>query len=180
MTLRTLLLILYGALAGASISGASETCGDPLSVRTALRRARVLDGKIICIKGLVYPVAAPKSAGRALFVNELFPTGVRVSMREKGLAIGLVEGSADAGPGHTQYVSDSFKKIDAQWEENARTQPVIAVVLRGVIMRDKGLAKKVAAQLPSDDPYYNPLRMASHRVELVILEVVSAKKADRH
>jgi hypothetical protein len=178
--LKTLILIVCGLFFSAPFSKASDACRTPLSVKTAVRRAQLLDGKTICLKGWEYPIVAPGSAGRTVFVNELVPSGASRSLREKRVAVGLVEGSSDSAPENAQYIPDSFKKIDDLWEEGPSTQPVIEVVLRGIIVRNKGLANKVAAQLPSDDPFYDPLRRPSHSVEFIILEVISAKKVRLH
>ena len=175
MQLKALILTVCGLFFSAPFSKASGMCRTPFTVRAAVERAPLLDGKTICIKGWVYPVPDADSAGRGVFITELLPTGTRMATKGRGFAIGLV-GPSDTSPDYAQYAPDTFKKIDDLIEEGVTTPPVIEVVLRGVIAKNRRLGDKVAAELPSDDPFYDPLRKPSHSVEFIILEVISAKK----
>jgi hypothetical protein len=50
----------------------------------------------------------------------------------------------------------------------------IEVVVKGVLLHEKGLFKSLSARLPPGT-LYDPLRGLSYSIEFVLLEVVSAK-----
>lgn len=147
----------------------AQDCKDVLTVDHVIRYARSLNGKIVCIKGVLRPIR--DSTKTSVFIHEL-TSKAGADARSRKEVIGVMEGSGDAPVGADQYKPQSFKLLDLLSEN---VPPALDVVLRGAIMHEKGLFRKLSARLPSDS-LYDPFRSLSYSVEFVLLEVVSVKE----
>jgi hypothetical protein len=146
----------------------SQECKEILSVDAAVRRARDLDGKVICLQGVLRPI--PTRDKTSATIHEIVSDG-SAGVGSRKTVIGVVEGSGAPGIDAGQYRPESFKLLDQA--EKDISAPVV-VVLRGALMNEKDLFKKLSARLPRD-PMYDPLRDLAYSVEFVLLEVISAK-----
>ena len=150
---------------------AERPCGKVLTVREALRKAASKDQEVVCVTGWL-PLS-PTRAGDGLIAREIVPIGIRPS-EGKLSWIGIIEGD------HSEYArelykAETFSELNEIAQEALKSPfPVVEVVYKGVLLYRRGLLKKLSDRLPPD-PMYDPFRNPSYEVELVVLEVVSAK-----
>jgi hypothetical protein len=162
------LLIVFGAPA---VVGA-QNCKEVLAVDAAIKNSRSLNGKVICVRGILRPISDSKGTG--VMVHELI-SAERASAGQN--AIGVMDWSVESGIDAQLYKPGSFRRLDELLEGigGIRPSPRIEVVFRGAIMNEKGLFKGLSSRLPRDT-LYDPLRGLSYSVEFVLLEVISANK----
>lgn len=156
-------------LAICSVGAAAEPCKEVRSVAGAIRAARKLDGKIICLKGVIPPrLTLNKTASIAV---ELRPLSFSKGSRRQ--AIGIIEWGEESSIDRTSYKPESFKLLDAATRDNGGLAKPLTVVLRGQLAYEKHYYKNLSPRLPAGE-LYDPIRGLAYRVEFVVLEILSA------
>ena len=146
---------------------ARAECKSALGVRDAVRNAQTLDGKPVCLHGMIV-----MTRGSTL-VQELLPLPMKGRQVAKN-RIGLVDWSPETGISEGQYRPESFDLLLAK-EPGAPTEAGsrLSVTVRGVLMYKKNLRARVASVRPNS-PEVRLMREARFEVELVLLEVVKS------
>jgi hypothetical protein len=157
----------------ALLTAGSRPCTETLSVSEATRTAAVKDGHVVCIRGWL-PTEKSALLSEGLIVREIVPIGPRAA-RGKLDRIGIFEGGTSEYAKEL-YKPESFSKLEnlLQRTANARISG-LEVVCRGVLLYKRGLLRRHGVSLPPD-PTYDAFRNSGFDVELVVLEIVSARR----
>jgi hypothetical protein len=148
---------------------AAEDCRRVMTVDGAISNARRLNGKIVCVRGVVEPSVYSWRTAALVFKMH---NGRDADGWRKRREIGVIDWAPETGVDAALYKPDSFKLFDRIPNSPESGKP-LAVVFRGAIMCRKGFLRQLAARLPTGE-LYDPVRGLSFPVELVVVEVVSA------
>jgi len=144
----------------------ADPCKEVLTVEIAIRNAPKLDGKNICLTGIVHPIS-----GTTFLIHEITSTA-RSGTTAKLPAIGIVDWSPETGIREAEYRPGSFKMLEDYFDKGPSLSGSFRVICRGALMYKRHFFRQLDARLPPDS-LYNPLRGLSYTVELVLLEVLS-------
>jgi hypothetical protein len=156
-----------------------QPCATVYSVEEVIQKSRFLDGKSICIVGLIRVRVSREGSQKLAFEIE---SKKPLVLANRGKArIGIVDVAETEGIFLNQYKPNSFELLDvAASLKNARpdAEYVLEVEIKGAIVLNKKIQKRIVEQWPSDYPIKAPA-FKPNRFELILLEVLSAHLTDK-
>jgi hypothetical protein len=157
----------------------AQPCPKVYSVEEVIQSSRLLNGKTICVAGLI--------RSRIGWGIGTFAWGVESrkasSAAKKGRRrIGIVDGAEAKGVPRNQYKPASFEllEVDASPKNvGPDGEYVHEVEVRGVFVLDKQIVKGLMKNWPRDYPF-EPPSFEANRFEFLLLEVLSAHLLSAH
>jgi hypothetical protein len=165
LSLSTILTLLWIGSA-VSVPLIAKPCKGVLSVEIAIRNAPKLDGKSVCLAGIVRPIE-----GTTFLIHEI-TSPARSGAAAKSPAIGIVDWSPETGTEESDYRPESFRMLEAYFVGQQNSGRSLRVVFRGMLMYKRDLFRRLDERLPPD-LLYDSVRGLSYSVEFVLLEVLS-------
>ena len=155
-------------------AGSVEGCRQVLAVTDVLNHARALDGKIVCVRGLVVPGLVPQWKGAAL-MSELAPLSVRRTAGPPSQKLGLIGWAAETGIDEKYFNLESFDLLPGpDAGAKVETGHALEVTLRAAVMYKRNLRSKIPPA-PSYPAEIQAMGSARYDVELVMLQVLNVK-----
>lgn len=154
------------------VAVADTRCANPLPVEDVIRRAQALDGTRICVRA--WATNDSEASGDSVVVKELVRVGHPIKHRVlERQALGAIEWSAGSGVAEAEFKPDSFRRLEDVLLRRPRPR-FVEVVAVGVVFLNKYLGTRAAGG-STDYRLRRALGKNVHAVELVIVEIVSAK-----
>ncbi len=151
--------------------GGEAGCPRVLEASQVLKDGRALDGKVVCVRGILRPVVVPQWESASL-VYELLPIR-REKSAKAGRALGMIEWSPDLGIEEGLYKPESFGILDRAKPGPGSGAP-LDVTIRASVEYMKNLFAKLPPVIP-DDPQTEAARASRYKVELIILEIIKVQ-----
>lgn len=157
----------------------SAECSRVFGVADVARNASRLDGRMICVRGML--VLTPVPQWNADLFDQLLPLTAGEAQRSTTPRLGLMDWSEETGVNGKDYKPDSFDLISAA-DPRVRTGSAgpMDVTLRAVVVYKKNLRSQLTpfriTPFHPNPPEIESMRSAHYDVELVLLEVVRAKR----
>jgi hypothetical protein len=165
------------ALCLATLSAAwSADCRHVLSVAQVVRNASKLDGRVVCIRGMLVPSVIPDPSG--VLIEQMVPLPGQRTTAPQAEKLGLMDWSPGMGIGEENYKPESFDlPALAALAKNPGKRYPVDVTVRAAVMYKRSLRAKVPPML-APTPEFESMRHARHDVEIIMLEFLQAKEID--
>lgn len=151
--------------------GGETGCPRVLEASQVLNDGRALDGKVVCVRGMLLPVVVPQWESTSL-IYELLPRRREKSARA-GRALGMIEWSPEMGIEESLYKPDSFGILDRA-KPGAGSSAPVDVTIRAMVEYKKNLFARLPPAIP-ESPQTEAMRGSRYKVELVVLEIVKVE-----
>lgn len=172
MRLTSRVLVLWLLCMMGSLAARCGDCKRVLTADEALKRAEVLDGQTVCVRGMAVPTSVAKWE-RGMLIQELKPTPAKRTAKVSG-GLGLIGWGPESGLSGQGYDEESFSRLAELPLDPPAPGYILELTVRGVLMWHKNLRSK----LPQADVYppeVEAMRQARYEAELVMLKIVTAK-----
>jgi len=156
-----------------------QTCARAYSVEEVIQQSQYLNGKSICVVGLIR--VGVSGGGSQKLAFEIESKKTLASANLKKARIGIVDGAETKGTLLNQYKPASFELLDVDASlKTARpdAEYILEVEIKGVLVINKQMQKRITQQWPRDYPIKAP-SLKPNRFELILLEVLSAHLFDK-
>ena len=150
------------------LSGA--VCTQVFTVPEVTKNASQLEGKIVCIRGMLVETLIPE--WNSTLVSEMVPLPTK-RRESSSMKLGLVEWSSETGIREEYYKPDSFAKFPQTSPASEPPRP-LDVIVRAAVAYKKNLFGRLPPIFPITRQT-EEMRRARYDVELIILEIIKAR-----